>query len=53
MAFTGVLADNGIAINMDGKGAWRDNSSLSSDAGPSAERHRRRAARPAASNQRT
>src|SRR5471032_2829191 len=24
-AFTGVLADNGIAICMDGKGAWRDN----------------------------
>ena len=24
-AFTGVLADNGIAISMDGKGAWRDN----------------------------
>ena len=23
--FTGVLADNGIAISMDGKGAWRDN----------------------------
>ena len=23
-AFTGVLADNGIAISMDGKGAWRD-----------------------------
>src|SRR5712671_4032195 len=22
---TGVLADNGIAISMDGKGAWRDN----------------------------
>jgi transposase InsO family protein len=22
-AFTGVLADNGIAISMDGKGAWR------------------------------
>jgi putative transposase len=21
----GVLADNGIAISMDGKGAWRDN----------------------------
>ena len=24
-AFTGVLAQNGIAISMDGKGAWRDN----------------------------
>jgi len=24
-AFTGVLACNGIAISMDGKGAWRDN----------------------------
>ena len=24
-AFTGVLASNGIAISMDGKGAWRDN----------------------------
>ena len=24
-AFTGVLADNCIAISMDGKGAWRDN----------------------------
>jgi putative transposase len=24
-AFTGVLAMNGIAISMDGKGAWRDN----------------------------
>jgi putative transposase len=24
-AFTGVLADNGIAISLDGKGAWRDN----------------------------
>ncbi len=24
-AFTGVLAKNGIAISMDGKGAWRDN----------------------------
>ena len=23
-AFTGVLADNGIAISVDGKGAWRD-----------------------------
>ncbi len=23
--FTGVLVDNGIAISMDGKGAWRDN----------------------------
>ena len=23
--FTGVLAGNGIAISMDGKGAWRDN----------------------------
>ena len=25
LAFTGVLANNGIAISMDGKGAWRDN----------------------------
>ena len=25
MAFTGALADKGIAISMDGKGAWRDN----------------------------
>ena len=25
VAFTGVLADNGITISMDGKGAWRDN----------------------------
>ena len=24
-AFTSVLTDNGIAISMDGKGAWRDN----------------------------
>jgi putative transposase len=24
-AFTGALIDNGIAISMDGKGAWRDN----------------------------
>jgi putative transposase len=24
-AFTGMLANNGIAISMDGKGAWRDN----------------------------
>ena len=24
-AFTGVLIENGIAISMDGKGAWRDN----------------------------
>ena len=24
-AFTGVLANNGIAISMEGKGAWRDN----------------------------
>ena len=24
-AFTGVLANNAIAISMDGKGAWRDN----------------------------
>ena len=24
-AFTGVLANNGVAISMDGKGAWRDN----------------------------
>ena len=28
-AFTGVLAGNGIAISMDGKGAWRDNVSSS------------------------
>jgi len=28
-AFTGVLADNGIAISMDGKGAWRDTCSSS------------------------
>ena len=27
-AFTGVLASNGIAISMDGKGAWRDNVSV-------------------------
>ena len=26
-AFTGVLANNGIAISMDGKGAWRDHQS--------------------------
>jgi putative transposase len=25
VAFTGVLADRGITISMDGKGAWRDN----------------------------
>jgi len=25
VAFIGVLADNGITISMDGKGAWRDN----------------------------
>lgn len=25
MAFTGLLHDNGIAISMDGRGAWRDN----------------------------
>src|SRR5204863_4701480 len=25
LAFTGVLTTNGIAISMDGKGAWRDN----------------------------
>jgi putative transposase len=25
VAFTGALADNGITISMDGKGAWRDN----------------------------
>jgi putative transposase len=25
VAFTGLLADNGIAISMDGRGAWRDN----------------------------
>ena len=24
-AFTGALTDNGIAISMDGNGAWRDN----------------------------
>ncbi len=24
-AFTGVLANNDIAISMDGKGSWRDN----------------------------
>lgn len=24
-AFTGLLTDNGIAISMDGRGAWRDN----------------------------
>jgi putative transposase len=24
-AFIGALADNGITISMDGKGAWRDN----------------------------
>jgi putative transposase len=24
-AFTGALASNGIAISMDGRGAWRDN----------------------------
>lgn len=24
-AFTGVLANNGVAISMDGKAAWRDN----------------------------
>ena len=24
-AFTAVLIENGIAISMDGKGAWRDN----------------------------
>ena len=24
-AFTGVLTNNGVAISMDGKGAWRDN----------------------------
>src|SRR5258707_13829226 len=24
-AFTGLLASHGIAISMDGKGAWRDN----------------------------
>ena len=28
-AFTGLLANNGIAISMDGKGAWRDKCSLS------------------------
>ena len=25
LAFTGVLLDHGVAISMDGKGAWRDN----------------------------
>jgi putative transposase len=25
VAFTGLLAANGIAISMDGKGSWRDN----------------------------
>jgi len=25
MTFTGLLADNGIAISMDGRVAWRDN----------------------------
>lgn len=25
VAFTGVLASHGIAISMDGRGAWRDN----------------------------
>jgi putative transposase len=30
VAFTGVLSDNGIAIRMDGKGAWRDNVFLGS-----------------------
>ena len=25
LAFTGLLASKGIAISMDGKGAWRDN----------------------------
>src|ERR1700731_4562672 len=25
MAFTSLLASHGIAISMDGKGAWRDN----------------------------
>jgi putative transposase len=25
VAFTSVLIENGIAISMDGKGAWRDN----------------------------
>jgi putative transposase len=24
-AFTGLLADNGVRVSMDGKGAWRDN----------------------------
>ncbi len=24
-AFTGLLLENGIAISMDGRGAWRDN----------------------------
>jgi len=25
LGFTGALLENGVAINMDGKGAWRDN----------------------------
>ena len=25
LEFTGLLKDNGIQINMDGKGCWRDN----------------------------
>lgn len=25
MAFTGLLREDGIAISMDGRGAWRDN----------------------------
>ena len=29
-AFTGVLADSGIAISTNGKGAWRDNVILAS-----------------------
>jgi putative transposase len=28
IAFTGLLTSNGIAISMDGKGAWRDNVSV-------------------------
>ena len=24
-AFTGLLVENGIAVSMDGRGAWRDN----------------------------
>ena len=32
-AFTGVLIENGIAISMDGKGAWRRTMSSSSGCG--------------------